>query len=162
MHAHRKIELQPSARLAQTGLAGQHNETEQERRRGAALIHLSTYRAGDPRPFSCCCHCHFPANQPSDCRLPSCPFCPRTCFCRPRRFRPVRRRWLEQSTLRRGARPSGARCPSRIINPALSNRAIRGGRRRRWLQLQRCEEHEVGAVRLRTEVFCAARLRVTI
>ena len=55
MHAHRKIELQPSARLAQTGLAGQHNETEQERRRGAALIHLSTYRAhaGDPRPFSC-------------------------------------------------------------------------------------------------------------
>ena len=45
MHAHRKIELQPSARLAQTGLAGQHNETEQERRRGAALIHLSTYRA---------------------------------------------------------------------------------------------------------------------
>jgi len=52
---------------------------------------------------------------------------------------------IVQSTLRREARPSGARCLSRTIKPALSNRVIRGGslgkHLHRSLALARVLEH---------------------
>ena len=40
MHAHREIEPQPSASLAQTVLTVEHSGTEHERRHGAALRNL--------------------------------------------------------------------------------------------------------------------------
>ena len=115
---------------AQAGLADQHSETEQERRRGAALMtlkHLSCRRSPSLLPLlSLPLPCQ-PALGLSSAVLP---FLPAHAPLPPSSISSCAAAMMEQSTLRREARPIRARCLSRTIKPALSNRAIRCGRRR--------------------------------